>query len=183
MKNHTDVLIFHTGICAGASQIATDGRRELDVLIATPSLRSGMEETMKKMKKNNGYKKSIIKRGIAVGLIAIMASITPMQDVRPMGADVAKAATVENSSQDKAPYIGEVRLAVDASPENAKLLLTLAGYEVIDQDLNQGAGAYWNDIGDQAVYMGIKRTNEKKKSIRDMKTMNILGNYSYTGLK
>ncbi len=44
MKNHTDVLIFHTGICAGASQIPIDGRRELDVLVATPSLRSGMEE-------------------------------------------------------------------------------------------------------------------------------------------
>ena len=46
MKNHTDMLIFHTAICAGASQIATDGRRELDVLVATPSLRSGMEDNM-----------------------------------------------------------------------------------------------------------------------------------------
>ena len=36
VKNHTDMLIFHTAICAGASQIATDGRRELDVLVATP---------------------------------------------------------------------------------------------------------------------------------------------------
>ena len=48
MKNHTDMLIFHTAICAGASQIATDGRRELDVLVATPSLRSGMEIIMLK---------------------------------------------------------------------------------------------------------------------------------------
>ena len=40
------MLIFHTAICAGASQIATDGRRELDVLVATPSLRSGMEIKM-----------------------------------------------------------------------------------------------------------------------------------------
>ena len=48
MKNHTDMLIFHTAICVGASQIATDGRRELDVLVATPSLRSGMEDDMKK---------------------------------------------------------------------------------------------------------------------------------------
>ena len=50
MKNHTDMLIFHTAICAGASQIATDGRRELDVLVATPSLRSGMEINMCKLK-------------------------------------------------------------------------------------------------------------------------------------
>ncbi len=34
MKNHTDMPIFHTAICAGASQIAT------------PSLRSGMEDNM-----------------------------------------------------------------------------------------------------------------------------------------
>ena len=46
MKNHIDMLIFHTAICAGASQIATDGRREPDVLVATPSLRSGMEINM-----------------------------------------------------------------------------------------------------------------------------------------
>ncbi len=46
VKNHTDMLIFHTAICAGASQIATDGRRELDVLVATPSLRSGMDISM-----------------------------------------------------------------------------------------------------------------------------------------
>ena len=46
VKNHTDMLIFHTAICAGASQIATDGRRELDVLVATPSLRSEMEVNM-----------------------------------------------------------------------------------------------------------------------------------------
>ena len=47
VKNHTDMLIFHTAICAGASQIATDGRREPDVLVATPSLRSGMEISVK----------------------------------------------------------------------------------------------------------------------------------------
>ena len=50
MKNHIDMLIFHTAICAGASQIATDGRRELDVLVATPSLRSGMETNYEKNK-------------------------------------------------------------------------------------------------------------------------------------
>ena len=41
------MLIFHTAICAGASQIATDGRRELDVLVATPSILSGMEVSVK----------------------------------------------------------------------------------------------------------------------------------------
>ena len=54
---------------------------------------------------------------------------------------------------------------------------------MIDQDLNEKAGSFWNDLGDQAVYMGIKRTDDKKKAIRDMKTMNMLGKYSYSGLK
>ncbi len=29
MKDHVDTMIFHTSICAGASQIAIDGRREI----------------------------------------------------------------------------------------------------------------------------------------------------------
>lgn len=29
MKNHIDTMIFRTSICAGASQIAIDGRREI----------------------------------------------------------------------------------------------------------------------------------------------------------
>ncbi len=33
MKNHTDVLIFHTAVCAGASQISLDGRRKLETNI------------------------------------------------------------------------------------------------------------------------------------------------------
>ena len=55
--------------------------------------------------------KTDIKRGIAVGLIAIMAAINPMQTLQPTGAEsttVAKAAET-----DKAPYIEEIRLAVD----------------------------------------------------------------------
>ena len=136
---------------------------------------------MKRMNKGK-TRKSIIKRGIAVGLIAVMASITPMQDVRPMGANVAKAATTQNSSQDKAPYIGEVRLSVDKSADKAKQILTDEGYEVIDQDLNEKAGSWWNKQGDQAVYMGIKRTDDKSKSIKDMKTMNMCGKYSYSDL-
>ena len=125
--------------------------------------------------------KTNIKRGIAVGLIAIMAAINPMQTLQPTGAGtptVAKAAET-----DKAPYIGEVRLAVDEDADKAKQILESEGYEVIDQDLNEKAGSWWNDIGEQAVFMGIKRTDDETKAIRDMKTMNMLGNYSYSGLK
>ena len=125
--------------------------------------------------------KTNIKRGIAVGLIVIMAAINPMQTLQPTGEGapvVAKAAET-----DKAPYVGEVRLAVDSDPENAKRILISGGYEVIDQDLNEKAGSSWNELGDQAVYMGIKRTDDESKAIRDMKTMNMLGKYSFSDLK
>ena len=118
-----------------------------------------------------------IKRGIAVGLMALMACVNPLQTLSPAnGGDVAKAA------EKVAPYVGEVRLAVDDKADNAKKALTDAGYEVVDQDLNEEAGSFWNDLGDQAVYMGIKRTDDENKAIRDMKTMNMLGKYSYADL-
>ncbi|EOS77138.1 hypothetical protein C819_01164 [Lachnospiraceae bacterium 10-1] len=46
MKNHTDVLIFHTTICAGASQISLDGRRKLEICVAPSHKRFGMEMKM-----------------------------------------------------------------------------------------------------------------------------------------
>jgi len=48
VKNHTDVLIFHTAFCAGASQISLDGRRKLEICVAPSRKRSGMEINMKK---------------------------------------------------------------------------------------------------------------------------------------
>ena len=127
--------------------------------------------------------KTNIKRGLAVGLIAIMAAINPMQTLQPTGAGAGAPAVAKAAETDKAPYVGEVRLAVDKDADKAKQILESDGYEVIDQDLNEKAGSFWNDLGEQAVYMGIKRTDDESKAIRDMKTMNMLGNYSYSDLK
>ena len=124
-----------------------------------------------------------IKRGIAVGLIAIMAAVGPMQTLQPTGSGTGEPTVAKAAETDKAPYIGEVRLAVDKDANTAKQILESEGYEVIDQDLNEKAGDYWNKLGNQAVYMGIKRTDDESKAIRDMKTMNMLGNYSYSDLK
>ena len=127
--------------------------------------------------------KTNIKRGIAVGLMAIMAAINPMQTLQPTGAGTGAPAVAKAAESDKAPYIGEVRLAVDKDANTAKQILESEGYEVIDQDLNEKAGSSWNELGDQAVYMGIKRTDDESKAIRDMKTMNMLGKYSFSDLK
>ena len=112
--------------------------------------------------------KTNIKRGIAVGLIAIMAAINPMQTLQPTGAGTGAPEVAKAAETDKAPYIGEVRLAVDKDANTAKQILEGEGYEVIDQDLNEKAGSFWNDLGDQAVFMGIKRTDDESKAIRDM---------------
>ena len=133
--------------------------------------------------------KGIIKKGIAVGLIALMACINPLQTLSPangsdtQGQDLTGQPTVASAAEKAAPYVGEVRLAVDKKADKAKQILIDAGYEVIDQDLNEDAGSFWNDLGDQAVYMGIKRTDDENKAIREMKTMNMLGKYSYSDLR
>ena len=126
------------------------------------------------------YSKGMITRTIAVGLMALMACVNPLQTMAPRG---GMDATVAKAAEKNAPYVGEVRLAVDDKAETAKQILADSGYEVIDQDLNEEAGSWRNKLGDQAVYMGIKRTADENKAIRDMKTMNMNGKYSYTDLK
>ena len=127
------------------------------------------------------FSKGMITRTIAVGLLVLIACVNPLQNLSPVngsltGAPVAKAAK-------RGAYVGEVRLAVSKVPAAAKQNLIDAGYEVIDIDLNQGAGDSWNSQGDQAVYMGIKRTDDESKAIRDMKTMNMNGKYSYSAME
>ena len=131
----------------------------------------------------------IIKRGIAVGLIALMACVNPLQTLSPANGtstgniDALTGLPTEASAAEKSdPYVGEVRLAVDKDAAKAKQILEDAGYEVIDQDLNEKAGSFWNKQGDQAVYLGFKRTADEDKAIRDMKTMNMCGKYSYSDL-
>ena len=53
MKNHTDVLIFHTAFCAEASQKSLDATTEIayaNFCCAIPTLRFGMEIVMKYLK-------------------------------------------------------------------------------------------------------------------------------------
>ena len=143
-----------------------------------------------------GNKTGLIKRGVAVGLIALMACVNPMQTLSPVGGGAGSndvpatesdaltgVPTTAKAAEKADPYVGAVTLAVDKDAATAKQILTDAGYEVIDQDLNEKAGSFWNNLGDQAVYMGIKRTADEKKAIRDMKTMNMLGKYSYSDLE
>ena len=131
-------------------------------------------------------KRSIFVKIIAVGLIACMAFINPLQTLsQNIGSvDVVTGLPTESKAAIKdGYYIRDVRLAIDKDPEKAKQILEDDGYEVVDQDLNEDAGTVWNDMGDQAVYMGFKRTKNPDQAIREMKTMNMLGKYNFTILE
>ena len=53
--------------------------------------------------------REMIKRGIAIGLMALMACVNPLQTSSPLNGTVTEARAAEAD----APYVGEVRLAVD----------------------------------------------------------------------
>ena len=121
------------------------------------------------------------KRAIAVGLMVCLACASPLRafSSQSVGADGVTGLPMRAQAAEKEDiYVSDVRLAVDKKADEAKKKLEFAGYEVIDQDLNEKAGSFWNKLGDQAVYMGIRRTTDEKDAIRDMKTMNMCGKYS-----
>ncbi|MCH5269082.1 MAG: hypothetical protein J1E62_12200 [Lachnospiraceae bacterium] len=76
MKNHTDVLIFHTAICVGASQIALDGRCESDIRIAPSRKRSGMEIFMEQSYAEANAKKKTTPATVALKIVLILIVIT-----------------------------------------------------------------------------------------------------------
>ena len=129
-------------------------------------------------------KKTWMKRMIAVGLIALMACVNPMQTVSQRLSKAAEATAADAESSDDegdtgASYIREVRIGVGKTAEEAKA--SLDGYEILDQDINEGAGSWWNKIGDQAVFLGYKTTTKESEALRDIKLMNMLGKYSVSG--
>ncbi len=72
MKNKLDSLLFHTSICAGASQIDFDGRREIKDFLVTPSHKcSGMGISMNK----KSMRGSIERKIMALVLFMAAASI------------------------------------------------------------------------------------------------------------
>ena len=75
--------------------------------------------------------KSWMKRAVAVGLIALMAVVNPLQNLSAGDAapSVARAAESDN------PYVGEVRIAADKDPEKAAILSSILAYK----DIIEGA--------------------------------------------
>ena len=75
-------------------------------------------------------------------------------------------------------YISEVKIGMGKTADEAKA--ALAGYTVLDVDLNQGAGGGLGSKGEKAVYLGYKTTKNKSEAVTDLALMNMKGGYSVT---
>ena len=78
-------------------------------------------------------------------------------------------------------YVKEMIISYGKTEEEAKKWLTDNDYEVIDNNLNDGADDYISTK--RAVYVGYKTTDNADEAITDMKVMNMKGGYSVQDYK
>ena len=69
-------------------------------------------------------------------------------------------------------YLSDLKLAEADTADEAKALLTNAGYTVLDKNLNPG--------GDKAVYLGFKKSTNVDDAITDIRVMNMNGGFNIT---
>ena len=74
-------------------------------------------------------------------------------------------------------YISEVYLSYGETDEKAKQWLKDNGYEILDQNLNENADGLMSTK--RSVYLGYKTTEDADEAIRDMRAMNMNGDFSY----
>ncbi len=67
-------------------------------------------------------------------------------------------------------YLSDLKMAEAATEDEAKNMLTNAGYEILDKNLNPG--------GDKAVYLGYKKSTNVDDAITDVKVMNMKGGFN-----
>ena len=67
-------------------------------------------------------------------------------------------------------YLSDLKMAEAATEDEAKNMLTGAGYEILDKNLNPG--------GDKAVYLGYKKSTNVDDAITDVKVMNMKGGFN-----
>ena len=67
-------------------------------------------------------------------------------------------------------YLSDLKMAEAATADEAKKMLTDAGFTVLDKNLNPG--------GDKAVYLGYKKSKNVDDAITDVKVMNMKGGFN-----
>ena len=74
-------------------------------------------------------------------------------------------------------YISDVMVGMGATADEAKKALTDAGFTVLDQNVNEGAGSALKT--EKFVYIGYKTTTDPDEAITDLSVMNMNGGYSF----
>ena len=67
-------------------------------------------------------------------------------------------------------YLSDLKMAEANTEDEAKNMLTGAGYEILDKNLNPG--------GSKAVYLGYKKSTNVDDAITDVKVMNMKGGFN-----
>ena len=67
-------------------------------------------------------------------------------------------------------YLSDLKMAEANTADEAKKLLTDAGYEILDKNLNPG--------GSKAVYLGYKKSTNVDDAITDVRVMNMQGGFN-----
>ena len=77
-----------------------------------------------------------------------------------------------SAARPTAEFLSELHMAQASTADEAKRMLTEAGYKVIDKNLNPNGG--------DAVYLGYKTSTNVEDAITDISVMNMNGGYSIT---
>ena len=77
-----------------------------------------------------------------------------------------------SAARPTAEYLSELKMAQASTADEAKKMLTDAGYKVIDKNLNPNES--------QVVYLGYKTSKNVEDAITDISIMNMNGGYSIT---
>ncbi len=134
MKNHTDVLIFHTAICAGASQISPDGRRKLEICVAPSRKRSGMEIKMAQIWeyikialmniRSNRGRSILTMLGIIIGIASVIMVISTGNGVRG-----------EVNSELEGIVGGQIAFYVDSTRKDTTVTFSQADFDAIQEQI------------------------------------------------
>ena len=154
--------------------------------------------------------KKSIRTIIAMTLLLVMATISPMTDLSVReganapntagsGVTRAKAATKARAAETDAAatggnqlYISEVKIGMGETADEANKELTAEGYIILTDDsgapadLNKDAGTdsrYKDGPKSRVVYLGYKTTTDPNEAITDLAAMNMKGGYSVEDYK
>ena len=121
--------------------------------------------------------KTIVKRLMAMVLVVLMFSISPLCDAAPRSL----------AAGDGGKYISEVRIGMGETEEEAKKELEAEGFTILTDesgalaDLNKDAGsksALKRGANEKIVYLGYKTTSDVNDAVTDLAVMNMKGGYS-----